>query len=101
LPSQKSAEARTRSGADGEKPKRAIVSGIDVILALAHKLEASFDLVPATGVDRVVLELALSRMEDTWTRLRKSKARRTVASDDIQFHQSGLLNVSAGCQAPG
>ena len=48
---------------NAKEAQSAVVSRIDVVLALAHKLKAGLDLVAAAGEDHVVFKLALGRVE--------------------------------------
>jgi hypothetical protein len=72
-----------------------IISWIDVILALAHELEAGLDLVPAPSVDQVVFELALGRVEYLDQIAKSKTCSSAVITRDIQFNQAGRLNVAA------
>src|SRR5208282_2227539 len=74
----------------------AIISRVDVILALAHVLKATLDLVAAMRKDHVIFELALGRVEYL-DQIAKSKAGCSpVITRDVHFNQAWRLSVAAG-----
>ena len=89
-------QAGVRCSSETQIAKRAIISRIDVILALAHVLKTALDLVAAMSKDHVVFQLALGGVEYLNQIAKSETGCSSIIARDIEFNQARCLSVAAG-----